>query len=45
MMTSEVKKICGDTIIPMIQNIQKNRALVTDEILDAFMLVRPLNLK
>jgi len=43
MLSSAVKKRCCDVLIPIILEIQRNRAQVTDEVLDAFMSVRPLS--
>ncbi len=43
LLTSEVKGMLCDVLIPIILQFQRNRKLVTDEILDAFMTVRPLN--
>jgi len=42
MLTGEVKKKLGDVLIPLLSEIQYNRSLVTDEVLQAFMAVRPL---
>ena len=42
MLTREVKAILCDTLIPIIMQFQRNRKLVTDEIVDAFLAVRPL---
>lgn len=40
--SSEVKKRACDIILPIVETIQKNRARVTEEVVDAFMAVRPL---
>ena len=42
MLTSEIKEILIDVLVPIIMNFQKNRKLVTDEIVDTFLAVRPL---
>eukprot|EP01084_Bolivina_argentea_P226120 381998_1 len=42
LLTGEVKNILCDTLIPIITNFQKNRKLVTDDMVDAFLAVRPL---
>eukprot|EP01083_Nonionella_stella_P080953 222697_1 len=42
LLSGEVKQILCDTLIPIITTFQKNRALVTDDIVDAFLAVRPL---
>jgi len=42
LLTGQVKQILCDTLIPIIQKFQRNRALVTDDIVDSFLAVRPL---
>jgi len=42
LMTSDVKKKLCDILIPLIEQFQKNRKLVTDEVLDSYLKVRPL---
>ena len=42
-MMSEIKKILCDVLIPIIVEFKKKRNLVTDDMVDAFMAVRPLN--
>ena len=42
MLTREVKEILCDILIPIIMQFQRNRKLVTEEIVDAFLAVRPL---
>lgn len=44
MMTSEIKQRLIDTLKPLVQLHQKMRAKVTDEMVQAFMTPRPLNL-
>jgi tryptophanyl-tRNA synthetase len=42
LMTSDVKKKLCDVLIPIIEQFQYNRKLVTDEVLDSYLKVRPL---
>ena len=42
MLTSEIKQILIDTLVPMVQAHQAARARVTDDVVRAFMSVRPL---
>jgi len=44
MSTGEIKKRCCDVIVPLIQNFQRNRSQVTDEMVDAFMTIRRLDM-
>jgi len=44
MTTHEVKTLLCDVLIPIIEQIQENRKSVTDEVIDAFMSIRPLEL-
>uniref|UniRef100_A0A6A7G7U0 Tryptophan--tRNA ligase, cytoplasmic n=1 Tax=Hirondellea gigas TaxID=1518452 RepID=A0A6A7G7U0_9CRUS len=41
--SGEVKKILIDILTPIVQNIQQNRSVVTDEMVDAFMAIRKLD--
>lgn len=43
MLTGEVKKILIDLLATRVEEFQQQRALVTDDIIEAFMTVRPLN--
>ena len=42
LLTAEVKKELTKTLIPIIDTFQRNRARVTDDIVDSFLAVRPL---
>uniref|UniRef100_A0A1A9WZ16 Tryptophan--tRNA ligase, cytoplasmic n=1 Tax=Glossina brevipalpis TaxID=37001 RepID=A0A1A9WZ16_9MUSC len=42
MLTGEIKKLAVETITPIVEQHQVARKLVTDEILDEFMKIRPL---
>jgi len=44
MLTSEVKEVLCNTLIPLIEEIQENRKTVTDDVIDTFMSIRPLEL-
>lgn len=42
MLTGELKKIAIDTITPYVQDYQKRRSAVTDEVADEFFKIRPI---
>ena len=42
MLTSEIKQILIDTLVPMVQQHQEARKKVTDEVVKQFMSVRQL---
>jgi tryptophanyl-tRNA synthetase len=44
MLTSEIKQILIDTLVPMVLAHQEARKRVTDDVVKAFMAVRPLEL-
>ena len=44
MLTGEIKAILIDVLADMVERHQRARALVTDEIVDAFLARRPLSL-
>ena len=43
MLTSEIKQLLIDTLVPMVQAHQAARARVTDDVVRHFMSVRPLD--
>mmetsp|Transcript_307 Transcript_307/g.444 ORF Transcript_307/g.444 Transcript_307/m.444 type:complete len:95 (+) Transcript_307:1116-1400(+) len=43
MLTGEIKKILSDILIAKVNEHQEARAFVTDDVIKAFMSVRPLN--
>lgn len=45
MMTSQIKNILIDVLVPIIEGIQKNREMVTDDIVRSFMKPRDMKIK